>query len=62
MGRRAEAFLDLLTDAVEPEPVGHQPKLGGEPLKMSPSEFGKFVAAETEKRGKGSKAAGISVR
>ena len=36
--------------------------LGGEPLKMTPGEFGKFVAAETEKMGKVIKAAGISVK
>jgi tripartite-type tricarboxylate transporter receptor subunit TctC len=37
-------------------------ELGGEPLKMTPAEFGKFVAAETEKMGKVIKAAGISVK
>ena len=36
--------------------------LGGEPLKMTPGEFGKFVTAETEKMGKVIKAAGISVK
>jgi tripartite-type tricarboxylate transporter receptor subunit TctC len=37
-------------------------ELGGEPLKMTPSEFGNFLAAETEKMGKVIKAAGISVK
>jgi tripartite-type tricarboxylate transporter receptor subunit TctC len=37
-------------------------ELGGEPLKMTPGEFGKFVAAETDKMGKVIKAAGISVK
>jgi len=37
-------------------------ELGGEPLKMTPGEFGKFLAAETEKMGKVIKAAGISVK
>jgi tripartite-type tricarboxylate transporter receptor subunit TctC len=35
--------------------------LGGEPLSMSPDEFGKFLAAETDKMGKVVKAAGIKV-
>jgi tripartite-type tricarboxylate transporter receptor subunit TctC len=37
-------------------------QLGGVPLTMSPEEFGKFVAGETEKMGKVIKAAGISVK
>ena len=37
-------------------------QLGGVPLPMSPAEFGKFVAGETEKMGKVIKAAGISVK
>ena len=36
--------------------------LGGVPLSMSPEEFGKFLANETEKMGKVIKAAGISVK
>ena len=36
--------------------------LGGVPLSMSPDEFGKFLANETEKMGKVIKAAGISVK
>ena len=36
--------------------------LGGVPLSMSPGEFGKFLADETEKTGKVIKAAGISVK
>jgi len=36
--------------------------LGGTPMLMSPGEFGKFIAAETEKMGKVIKAAGISVK
>src|SRR5262249_53305444 len=37
-------------------------QLGGVPLPMSPAEFGKFVAGETEKMSKVIKLAGISVR
>lgn len=37
-------------------------QLGGVPLPMSPAEFGRFVAGETEKMGKVIKAAGISVK
>ena len=37
-------------------------ELGGEPFKMTPAEFGKFVAAETDKMAKVIKAAGISVK
>jgi tripartite-type tricarboxylate transporter receptor subunit TctC len=37
-------------------------QLGGVPLKMSPEEFGKFVASETEKMAKVIKAAGISAK
>jgi tripartite-type tricarboxylate transporter receptor subunit TctC len=37
-------------------------QLGGVPLPMSPAEFGKFVASETEKMSKVIKAAGISVK
>jgi tripartite-type tricarboxylate transporter receptor subunit TctC len=36
--------------------------LGGLPLSMSPQEFGKFLADETEKMGKVIKTAGISVK
>lgn len=36
--------------------------LGGEAMPMSPAEFGKFVAHETEKMGKVIKAAGVSVK
>jgi tripartite-type tricarboxylate transporter receptor subunit TctC len=36
--------------------------LGGIPLSMSPEDFGKFMANETEKMGKVIKAAGISVK
>jgi len=36
--------------------------LGGVPLSMSPEQFGKFLANETEKMGKVIKAAGISVK
>jgi tripartite-type tricarboxylate transporter receptor subunit TctC len=36
--------------------------LGGVPLSMSPEEFGKFLANETEKMGKVIKAAGIRVK
>jgi tripartite-type tricarboxylate transporter receptor subunit TctC len=37
-------------------------QLGGVPLVMSPDEFGKFVAGQTEKMAKVIKAAGISVK
>jgi tripartite-type tricarboxylate transporter receptor subunit TctC len=37
-------------------------QLGGVPLPMSPEEFGKFVAGETEKMAKVVKAAGISAK
>jgi tripartite-type tricarboxylate transporter receptor subunit TctC len=37
-------------------------QLGGVPLTMSPEEFGKFVAGETEKMAKVVKAAGISAK
>jgi tripartite-type tricarboxylate transporter receptor subunit TctC len=37
-------------------------QLGGVPLTMSPEEFGKFVAGETEKMAKVIKAAGISAK
>ena len=37
-------------------------QLGGVPLPMSPEEFGKFVAGETEKMAKVIKAAGISAK
>jgi tripartite-type tricarboxylate transporter receptor subunit TctC len=37
-------------------------QLGGVPLVMSPEEFGKFVAGQTEKMAKVIKAAGISVK
>ena len=37
-------------------------QLGGVPLTMSPGEFGKFVADETEKMAKVIKAAGISAK
>lgn len=36
--------------------------LGGEAMPLSPAEFGKFVANETEKMGKVIKAAGVSVK
>jgi tripartite-type tricarboxylate transporter receptor subunit TctC len=37
-------------------------ELGGDPMLMTPGEFGKFLTAETEKMGKVIKAAGISVK
>jgi tripartite-type tricarboxylate transporter receptor subunit TctC len=37
-------------------------ELGSEPMVMTPAEFGKFVAAETEKWGKVIKAAGIKAQ
>ena len=37
-------------------------ELGGVPLPMTPAEFGKFLAGETEKMAKVVKAAGISVK
>ncbi len=41
---------------------GRLEDLGGVPLSMSPEDFGKFLANETEKMGKVIKAAGISVK
>ena len=46
----------------DPKLKGRLDELGGVPLKMTPQEFGKFLAAETEKMGKVIKAAGISVK
>jgi tripartite-type tricarboxylate transporter receptor subunit TctC len=46
----------------DPKLKGRLDELGGAPLKMTPQEFGKFLAAETEKMGKVIKAAGISVK
>jgi tripartite-type tricarboxylate transporter receptor subunit TctC len=48
-----------LTDA---NMKGRIDQLGGVPLVMSPEEFGKFVAGQTEKMAKVIKAAGISVK
>lgn len=47
---------------VDPKIKARMEDLGGIPLSMSPAEFGKFVADETEKMGKVIKAAGISVK
>jgi tripartite-type tricarboxylate transporter receptor subunit TctC len=46
----------------DPKMKGRLDDLGGIPLSMSPEEFGKFLANETEKMGKVIKAAGISVK
>ena len=43
----------------EPETKARFADLGSEPMVMTPAEFGKFVAAETQKWGKVVKAAGI---
>lgn len=47
---------------VDPKIKARMEDLGGIPLSMSPEEFGKYLAAETEKMGKVIKAAGISVK
>jgi tripartite-type tricarboxylate transporter receptor subunit TctC len=46
----------------DPKMKGRLDDLGAVPLSMSPEEFGKFLANETEKMGKVIKAAGISVK
>jgi tripartite-type tricarboxylate transporter receptor subunit TctC len=56
LNREINAGLD------DPKLKAKLAELGGEPLKMTPGEFGKFVAAETDKMGKVIKAAGISVK
>ena len=52
------AFTAALAD---PKMKARIAELGGEPMPMTPAEFGKLVADETEKWGKVVKAAGISV-
>jgi tripartite-type tricarboxylate transporter receptor subunit TctC len=46
----------------DPKMKGRLDDLGGIPLSMSPEEFGKFLANETEKMGEVIKAVGISVK
>jgi tripartite-type tricarboxylate transporter receptor subunit TctC len=46
----------------DPKMKARLQELGGVPLSMTPEEFGKFLANETEKMGKVIKAAGISVK
>ena len=61
------AVIETLNKAVnaalaDPNMKARIDQLGGIPLTMTPAEFGKFVAGETEKMGKVIKAAGISVK
>ena len=53
---------EIKAGLVDPKLKARLADLGGVPLSMSPAEFGKFVADETEKMGKVIKAAGISVK
>ena len=53
-----KAFNEALAD---PKMKKRIAELGGEPMPMTPAEFGKLVADETEKWGKVVKAAKISV-
>jgi tripartite-type tricarboxylate transporter receptor subunit TctC len=58
------ALLNKEIDAalVDPKMKARIDQLGGVPLTMSPGEFGKFLAGETEKMAKVIKAAGISAK
>ncbi len=58
------ATLNKEVNAVlaDPKMKARIDQLGGVPLVMSPAEFGKFVAGETEKMAKVIKAAGISAK
>ena len=53
-----KALAEALAD---PKMKSRIAELGGVPMPMSPAEFGKLVADETEKWGKVVKFAGISV-
>ena len=58
--------IDVLNKAViaalaDPKMRARIAELGGEPMPMSPTEFGKLLADETEKWGKVVRSAGISV-
>ncbi len=46
----------------DPKLKGRLAELGGTPFLMTPAEFGKYLAAETDKMGNVIKAAGISVK
>jgi tripartite-type tricarboxylate transporter receptor subunit TctC len=52
---------EILAAQADPKLKTRLADLGGEPMPMTPAEFGKLVADETEKWGKVVKAAGISV-
>ena len=56
LNKEVNAFL------ADPRMKARLDGLGGVPFSMSPAEFGKFLATETEKMGKVIKAAGISVK
>lgn len=45
----------------DPKLSAHRREFGGEPMAMSPAEFGQFIASETEKWGKVIKQAGLKV-
>jgi tripartite-type tricarboxylate transporter receptor subunit TctC len=53
---------EVNTALADPKMKARLDDLGGIPLSMSPEDFGKFLANETEKMGKVIKAAGISVK
>jgi len=65
MGTPAEA-IEVLSKAVaaalaDPKMQARLAELGGVPMPMSPAEFGKLLADETEKWGAVVKAAGLSI-
>ena len=45
----------------DPETVARLANIGSEPFSGSPADFGKFIAAETEKWGKVVRFAGLKV-
>jgi tripartite-type tricarboxylate transporter receptor subunit TctC len=64
-GHAAEA-IEVLSKAVaaalaDPKMQARLAELGGVPMPMSPAEFGKLLADETEKWGAVVKAAGLSI-
>jgi hypothetical protein len=56
---RLVAVLLLRHGGVDPTIKERLADLGGAPIPMTPAEFGKLIAAETEKWGKVIRAAGI---
>ena len=63
MNRPAEVIdkINTAVNAVLPPQIKARYAFGAEPMIMTPAEFGKFLAAETEKRGKARKTAHIKV-